>query len=105
VFFRGGKTMRVAVSKRGAYQADVYCIDGNAAKKTLKENPVSVLAVDFYLKGRDSGKAVLEWAREKQLLPQFVIITESDRNKRVLLALVLTKSGYSTLDGATFVKH
>jgi DNA-binding NarL/FixJ family response regulator len=105
VFFRGGKTMRVALSKRGAYQADVYCIDGNAAKKTLKENPVSVLAVDFYLKGRDSGKTVLEWAREKQLLPQFVVITESDRNKRVLLALVLTKSGYSTLDGATFVRQ
>lgn len=97
--------MRVAVSKRGNYQADVYCIDSNTAKRTLKENPVSVLAVDFYLKGRDSGKEVLEWAREKQLLPQFVIITESDRNKRVLLALVLTKSGYSTVDGATFVKH
>lgn len=97
--------MRVAVSKRGSYQADVYCNDGSTAKRMLKENPVSLLAVDFYLKGRDSGKVLLEWAREKQLLPPFVVITESDRNKRVLLALVLTKSGYSTVDGATFVKH
>jgi response regulator of citrate/malate metabolism len=97
--------MRIAVSKRGSYQADIYCIDSNAAKKALKENHVSLLAVDFYLKGRDSGKTVLDWAREKQLLPQFVVITESDRSKRVILALSLTKSGYSTIDGATFVKR
>ncbi len=97
--------MRLAVSKRGNYQADIYCADTNAAKKTLKENQVSLLAVDFYLKGRDSGKELLEWASEKQLLPQYVVITESDRNKRVLLALLLTKSGYSTVDGANFIKH
>jgi response regulator of citrate/malate metabolism len=97
--------MRLAVSKRGNYQADIYCADTNAAKKTLKENQVSLLAVDFYLKGRDSGKELLEWASEKQLLPQYVVITESDRNKRVLLALLLTKSGYCTVDGANFIKH
>lgn len=97
--------MRLAVSKRGNYQADIYCADTNAAKKTLKENQVSLLAVDFYLKGRDSGKELLEWANEKQLLPQYVVITESDRSKRVLLALLLTKSGYSTVDGANFIKH
>ena len=97
--------MRVAVSKRGNYQADVYCADGGSAKRTLKENQVSVLAVDFYLNGRENGISLLEWARDKQLLPQFVVIIESDRNKRVQLALALTKSGYSTLDGATFVKQ
>jgi hypothetical protein len=97
--------MRVAVSKRGNYQADIYCADSNAAKKTLKENPVSLLAVDFYLNGRDNGKSFLEWASEKQLLPQYVLFTESDRNKRVLLALLLTKSGYCTVDGANFIKH
>ncbi len=97
--------MRVAVSKRGNYQADIYCADSNAAKKILKENHISTLAVDFYLKGRETGKTVLEWAREKQLLPQYVVITESDRTKRVVLALLLTKSGYSTVDGSNFIKY
>jgi len=97
--------MRVAVSKRGNYHADVYCADSQSAKKTLKENCVSILAVDFYLNGRDNGQTILEWAREKHLLPQFVVVTESDRNKRVLLALELTKGGYCTADGTTFMKH
>jgi len=97
--------MRVAISKRGSYQADFYCSDSNSAKRVLKEKFVSILAVDFYLKGRDDGKSVLEWARQKSLLPQFVVITESDRSKRILLALELTKGGYSTLDGMNFIKH
>ena len=97
--------MRVSVSKRGNYHADVYCADSNSAKKVLKEQRVSILAVDFYLKGRDNGKTILQWAKEKHLLPQFVVITESDRNKRTVLAVELTKCGYATADGTTFIKH
>ncbi|MBU2706456.1 hypothetical protein KCM76_10685 [Zooshikella marina] len=96
--------MRVAVSKRGNYNADIYCNDGNSAKKILNEHSVSILAIDFYLNGRHNGKVILEWAREKNLLPRFVVITESDRDKRVLLALTLTRSGYRTADGTTFIK-
>ena len=96
--------MRVAVSKRGSYNADIYCSDSQSVKKILKENRVSILAVDFYLKGRDNGKTILSWAREKHLLPQFVVVTESDRNKRDLLALELSRGGYQTADGSTFMK-
>ena len=97
--------MRIAVSKRGSYHADIYCSDSNTAKKVLKENRVSILAIDYYLKGRENGMNILKWAIEKHVLPQCVVITESDRNKRVLLALELTKSGYGTADGTTFMKH
>ncbi|PCK07035.1 MAG: hypothetical protein COA42_16365 [Alteromonadaceae bacterium] len=96
--------MRVAVSKRGSYHADIYCADSQSAKKVLKEQRISILAVDFYLKGRDSGTAILEWAREKQLLPQFVVVIENDRSKRALLAIELLKARYSTTDGITFIK-
>lgn len=97
--------MRLAVSKRGSYCADVYCADGRSAKRVLREHRVCILAVDFYLKGRESGKTVLEWAEERHLLPQFVVITESDREKRALLAQQLTESGYSTADDTTFIKR
>ncbi|MGI0119100.1 hypothetical protein [Zooshikella sp. RANM57] len=96
--------MRVAVSKRGNYNADIYCSDSHSAKKILKENRVSILAIDFYLNGRHNGKTILAWAKEKNLLPQFVVVTENDRDKRVLLALELTKGGYRTADGTTFIK-
>lgn len=96
--------MRVAVSKRGSYHADVYCEDSQSAKKVLKEQSISILAVDFYLKGRENGKTILAWAREKRLLPQFVVVIENDRSKRALLAIELLKARYSTADGTTFIK-
>jgi len=97
--------MRVALSKRGGYHADIYCSDSNKAKKILRENHISILAVDFYLYGRETGIHVLAWARTKQLLPPYVVVTESDRNKRVLLVEELTKGGYNSADGTTFIKH
>jgi len=97
--------MRIALSKRECYHADIYCRDGTSAKKTLRENHISILAVDFYLHGRENGTHVLAWARAKQLLPAYVVVTESDRNKRILLAEELTKGGYCSVDGTTFIKH
>ena len=97
--------MRVALSKRQCYHADIYCSDSNFAKKTLRENQISILAVDFYLAGRENGTDVLAWAITKQLLPRYVVLTESDRNKRVLLTKELIKGGYSSADETTFIKH
>ena len=97
--------MRVALSKREFYHADIYCSDSNSAKKTLRENYISILAIDFYLNGRENGTHFLVWAKTKQLLPTYVVVTESDRNKRVLLAEELTKGGYNSADGTTFIKH
>ncbi|WP_086930893.1 hypothetical protein [Agarilytica rhodophyticola] len=97
--------MRVALSKRESYHADIYCNDSSTAKKVLREHYISILAIDFYLNGHDNGRALIEWARQKRLLPQFVVVTESDRGKRALLALELTKSGFNTADGTTFIKR
>lgn len=97
--------MRVALGKNEYYHADIYCSDSHSAKKTLKENYISILAVDFYLYGRENGTHVLAWARTRQLLPHYVVVTESDRTKRVVLAEELSKGGYSTADGTTFIKH
>jgi hypothetical protein len=97
--------MRIAISKRESYQADIYCSDGTRAKRALKENPISVLAIDYHLLGRENGARVLAWARTKNLLPSYVVITEGDRPKRVILANELTKAGFNTADGCTFIKH
>lgn len=97
--------MRISISKRECYQADIYCSDSNRAKKALKENPISVLAIDFHLSGRENGANLLAWARAKNLLPAYVVVMESDRAKRVILADQLTKAGFTTADGTTFIKH
>ena len=96
--------MRVALSKRECFHADIYCSNSNFAKKTFRENHISILAVDFYLYGRENGTHVLAWARTKQLLPPHVVVMESDRSKRVVLAEELIKGGYNSADGTTFIK-
>lgn len=97
--------MRLAVSRRGNYHADFYCSDSNSAKKILNENCISIIAVDYYLNGRDNGQHVLEWAIRKNVLPSFVVITESDRTKRMTLMSELLDGGYCSPDGTTFMKH
>lgn len=97
--------MRISVSKRTAYHADIYCSEAFAAKKVLRENMVSILALDFYLKGRENGIHLLDWAREKQLLPRFIVLTESDREKRTILSNALKARGFVSADNTTFVKH
>lgn len=97
--------MRLAISKRGFYHADIYCKDSVFAKRALRENSISIVAVDYFLNGRDNGKNVIAWAIEKNVLPQFVVITESDRTKRQLLMSALIDGGYCSPDGTTFMKH
>lgn len=97
--------MRLAISKRGCYHADVYCNDSEVAKKMLRENCISIVAVDYFLNGHDNGKNVIAWAIKKKVLPQFVVITETDRTKRMLLMSELMDGGYRSPDGTTFIKH
>lgn len=97
--------MRLAVSKAGFYQADFYCSDSRSAKKILNERQVSIVAIDFYLVGRDTGCDFLRWGLIKNLLPSFVVITERDRNKRIQLANTLCSGGYRSADNTTFIKH
>jgi len=97
--------MRVSLSKRACYHADIYCSDSNTAKKILKKHYISLLAVDFYLNGRENGRAVLEWAKTKHLLPRYIVVTESDRTKRAALAEQLIAGGYLTADETTFIRQ
>ncbi|MFL0801024.1 MAG: hypothetical protein K6L80_11275 [Agarilytica sp.] len=97
--------MRLAVSKQGSYSADFYCANSYSAKKVLNEQMISIMAVDYYLNGRENGKSVLSWAIEKNVLPQFVVITEKDRTKRMALMSALVDGGYASPDGTTFIKH
>lgn len=97
--------MHVALSKRESYLADIYCIDVRSAKQVLRENYVSLLAIDFYLQGRDTGEHFLAWAHEKALLPRYIVVTEIDRHKRNVLSQYLSSSGYTSPDNMTFIKQ
>ncbi len=97
--------MRLAISKHGFYHADVYCRDSDYAKKMLRENAISIVAVDYFIDGRENGQNVISWAIKKNVLPQFVVITEKDRTKRMVLMSALMDGGYCSPDGTTFMKH
>lgn len=96
--------MRLAVSKREFYHADIYCADSQSAKKVLREKPISILAIDYYLVGREKGDELIKWGSAKNYLPNNIVITESDRIKRNLLANALSLNGYRSGDGTNFMK-
>lgn len=96
--------MRLAVARSGFYRADKYCADSRSARRALRENAVSILAIEYYLAGAEQGDAVICWANEKNLLPQNVVIIERDRNKRKCLSDALRNVGFRTLDNTTFFK-
>lgn len=97
--------MRLAITRSGFYNADMYCADTRTAKKSLRESYVSILAVDYYLAGRENGDDLICWADKNSVLPNFVVIIERDRSKRLLLANRLQTMGYRSNDDVTFVKH
>ena len=96
--------MRLAITQSGFYNADMYCSDAKQAKKILKEHPISILAIDFYLKGRSNGSDIIQWAHRANVLPAYVILLERDRSKRSTLANSLASIGFRTSDMTTFIK-
>lgn len=96
--------MRLSISKRNVYAADCYALDTRAAKRLLRERQVSILALDYHLRGQENGRAMLLWAARKNVLPSYVVITESARDKRLLLAAELLRLGFRSADGANFIK-
>ncbi len=96
--------MRLAITRSGFYNADLYCADTRTAKKTLREKNISILAIDYYLVGRGNGCDLVRWAAQNSVLPSFVIVIERDRVKRILLANLLQKIGYRSADQTTFIK-
>ena len=97
--------MRLAVTRSGFYNADIYCVDSRSAKQKLKEEFISILAIDFYLKGRESGCDVIDWAYKQNLLPCHIVIIERDRIRRRILLQQLLSMGYRSKDETTFIKH
>ena len=73
-------------------------------RKILRKSNIHI-SRGFLFVWPGNGTHVLAWARTKKLLPPYVVVTESDRNKRVLLAEELKKGGYNSADGTTFIKH
>ncbi len=57
--------MRLAISRRDWYHADIYCKDSAYAKKALRENSISIVVVDYFINGRDNEKNVIAWAIKK----------------------------------------
>ncbi len=97
--------MRLAISTSTHYHADIYCADSRSAKKVLKERNISIVALDFYLAGREDGSELLLWAKRHNVLPNYVVIIERNRDKRFLLSQALKGSGYRSVDNTTFIKH
>ncbi len=97
--------MRLAISKYGTYSADVYCSDTRSAKRTLRESPVSILAIDYDLVGSETGEHLIRWAKEHSVLPNYVVVTERDRNHREQLSNVLKSVGFRSADQTTFIRH
>ena len=97
--------MRVAITKTGHFTADFYCSESKDAKRILKEKHVSVLAIDFPLKGRETGCDIIDWAGKNKLLPNYVILIERSRIRRALLGEMLKVYGFRTNDDTTFIKH
>ena len=96
--------MRLAVTRSGHYAADIYCVDSKSAKKQLKEKFVSILALDYYLAGRENAVDLIVWANKEKVLPTFVVLLERNREKRRELTNVLSSVGFKTSDYTTFIK-
>jgi len=77
--------MRLAISTSNFYHADIYCADSRSAKKILREKSVSIVALDFYLAGRETGSEVIRWAKTHGVLPSYVVVIERDLRTRQLI--------------------
>lgn len=97
--------MRLAISKHNLFSADIYCADSRSAKRVLKEQPVSILSIDYELVGRESGEQLIYWAQDHRVLPQYVVVTERDRSHREKLSLALQLAGFRTADKTTYIRH
>ena len=96
--------MRLAITRTGFYNADYYCADSRSAKKLLREKSISILAIDYYLVGREDGCDVLLWAEQNRVLPSYVVVIERARDKRQHLVQSLINLGYRSNDDVNFVK-
>ena len=97
--------MRLAVTKCGHYEADVYCSNAREARRILREKSVSMLAIDFQLAGKDTGNEILRWANEHDVLPNYVVIVARDRAQRISLANSLEQIGFRSADKTTYFRH
>lgn len=97
--------MRLAITRSGFYTADHYCADTRSAKKILREKNVSLVAIDYELVGQGNGCEILDWAAKHALLPSHIVVLESNRVRRTLLAVQLQKIGYRSGDQTTYIKH
>ena len=97
--------MRLAVIKNQNRIADIFCDDTRKAKEQLRKNNVTQLYLDHYLVGRENGRQLLTWAINQQLVPNYVVVTEVQPQKRQSIINLLEANGYRTADGINFIKY
>jgi hypothetical protein len=96
--------MRLAIARSSFYNADVYCQDSRLAKKILREHPVSIMAIEFDLVGRENGCDVIQWGKRVNVLPEYIVLIERDRVRRTYLVNALCNAGFRSGDNTTFFK-
>lgn len=76
-----------------------------AAKRPLRERPVSVLQVSRPAPSRESLVSLLTWAAERAVLPQQVVLSQVSSDARVRAANWLQAHGYRSVDRVNYFRH
>lgn len=95
--------MRLVIDKNQQYTADYKCNSAKDGQRILNECPISMLYIGQNLEGRKTGLDVLKWAKQKNRLPMYVMITTNVSEHRRLLEAFLNSNGFVG-DGLFFRK-
>ena len=96
--------MYIAVSRNLRFDVDSYCQDARTAKRLLRENSISRMAIGYRLNGRENGVDLLSWAAYKALLPPHIYLCENNPTQRKYLVDALLRLKYKTGDNIRFIK-
>ncbi|GAB1264166.1 hypothetical protein NBRC116493_10140 [Aurantivibrio infirmus] len=95
--------MRLVIDKNQQYSADYKCTSARDGQRILNERPISMLYIGQSLEGRKTGLDVLRWAKQKNRLPLYVMITTNVSEHRKILGEFLNTNGFIG-DGIFFRK-
>lgn len=95
--------MRLLISSCGT-GSGLTAINYVAAKRLLRERPVSVIQILQPEACRENLLGFLSWANGKQRLPSQVILNQVSSTDRRWAGEYLQNRGYRTTDRVTFIK-
>jgi hypothetical protein len=97
--------MRLALTKYQHRHADIFCDEARKAKQHLQRHSITQVTIDYYLNGRESGHQFICWAIRKCLMPQHVLLTEANIERRKAMGFLLERNGYRSADDMNFMKY